>query len=148
MTGGFSGRYPIEARRGEIERLHVQSAAMAPETERMLDLIGVEDGWSCLDIGCGPGGITGLLSNRVGPTGHVVGLDMNADFLEHARHAAPSNVAFKLGDAYASGLPAGVFDLVHMRFAPAPPAHPNACWRKPNAWRDPAASSRCRSRTA
>jgi len=25
----------------------------------MLDLIGVREGWSCLDIGCGPGGITG-----------------------------------------------------------------------------------------
>jgi ubiquinone/menaquinone biosynthesis C-methylase UbiE len=116
MTENFSGHYPIETRRGEIERLHVQSAAMAPETKRMLDLIGVKDGWSCLDIGCGPGGITGLLSSRVGPTGHVVGLDMNADFLEHARATAPSNVEFKLGDAYGSGLPAGVFDLVHMRF--------------------------------
>jgi ubiquinone/menaquinone biosynthesis C-methylase UbiE len=31
---------------------------MALDTERMLDLIGVREGWSCLDIGCGPGGIT------------------------------------------------------------------------------------------
>ena len=33
----------------------------------MLDRIGVGPGWRCLDIGCGPGGITGLLSERVGP---------------------------------------------------------------------------------
>jgi len=116
MTGGFSGHYPIESRQSEIERLHVQSAAMAPETEHMLELIGVKDGWSCLDIGCGPGGIAGLLSSRVGPTGHVVGLDMNAGFSEHARATAPGNVEFKLGDAYGSGLPARAFDLVHMRF--------------------------------
>ena len=58
---------------------------MAPETECMLELIGVREGWSCVDIGCGPGGITGLLSERVGLTGRVVGLDMNARFLEHAR---------------------------------------------------------------
>ena len=116
MSETFAGNYPIETRRGEFERLHVQSAAMAPDAERMLDLIGVGEGWSCLDIGCGPGGITGLLSARVGTTGRVVGLDMNAAFLEHARAHAPANVEFRQGDAYASGLPAGSFDLVHMRF--------------------------------
>lgn len=94
MTEAFSGSYPIESRGGEIERLHIQSAAMVPDTERMLELIGVREGWSCLDIGCGPGGIVGLLSKRVGSTGRVVGLDMNIGFLEHARATAPSNVEF------------------------------------------------------
>ena len=116
MTSTFSGSYPIETRLGEIDRLHVQSAAMAPDTERMLDLIGIREGQTCLDIGCGPGGITGLLSNRVGPRGRVVGLDTNSAFLEHARTAAPANVEFILGDAYSSILPDEAFDLVHMRF--------------------------------
>jgi SAM-dependent methyltransferase len=102
MTEAFSGSYPIESRGGEIERLHIQSAAMVPDTERMLELIGVRGGWSCLDIGCGPGGIVGLLSKRVGSTGRVVGLDMNTGFLEHARATAPSNVEFVLADAYGS----------------------------------------------
>jgi len=65
VTEAFSGSYPIESRGGEIERLHIQGAAMEPDTERMLELIGVREGWSCLDIGCGPGGITGLLSKRL-----------------------------------------------------------------------------------
>ena len=116
MTEAFSGSYPIESRGGEIERLHIQSAAMVPDTERMLELIGVREGWSCLDIGCGPGGIVGLLSKRVGSTGRVVGLDMNIGFLEHARATAPSKVEFVVADAYGSNLPAGTFDLVHMRF--------------------------------
>ncbi len=116
MTKAFSGRYPIESRAGEIARLDIQSAAMALDTERMLDLIGVREGWSCLDIGCGPGGITGPLSKRVGATGRAVGLDMNAEFLEHARATAPANVEFVLADAYGSNLPSGAFDLVHMRF--------------------------------
>jgi SAM-dependent methyltransferase len=116
VTETFSGSYPIEARGGEIERLHIQSAAMAPETDRMLELIGVRDGWSCLDVGCGPGGITGLLSKRVGSTGRVVGLDMNAGFLEHARAMASSNAEFVQADAYGSNLTTGTFDLVHMRF--------------------------------
>jgi ubiquinone/menaquinone biosynthesis C-methylase UbiE len=116
MAKLYSGNYPIESRRGEIERLHVQSAAMAPDAARMLDLIGVAEGWTCLDIGCGPGGITGLLSQRVGRSGRVLGLDMNPAFLEHACARAPANVEFLLGDAYSSGLPAESFDLVHMRF--------------------------------
>ncbi|MGC1592379.1 MAG: methyltransferase domain-containing protein, partial [Pseudolabrys sp.] len=116
MTEAFSGSYPIESRGGEIERLHIQSAAMVPDTERMLELIGVREGWSCLDIGCGPGGIVGLLCKRVGSTGRVVGLDMNIGFLEHARATTPSNVEFVVADAYGSNLPAGTFDLVHMRF--------------------------------
>jgi hypothetical protein len=44
MAKLYSGNYPIESRRGEIERLHVQSAAMAPDAARMLDLIGVAEG--------------------------------------------------------------------------------------------------------
>jgi ubiquinone/menaquinone biosynthesis C-methylase UbiE len=57
-----------------------------------------------------------LLSKRVGSTGRVVGLDRNIGFLEHARATAPSNVEFVVADAYGSNLPAGTFDLVHMRF--------------------------------
>jgi SAM-dependent methyltransferase len=116
MTDSYSGNYPIESRAGEIERLRVQGAAMAPETLAMLHLIGVQAGWSCLDVGCGPGGITGLLSTLVGPNGHVIGLDMNPDFLEHARIDSPPNVEFRHGDAYKTDLQAGSFDLVHMRF--------------------------------
>lgn len=124
MSDSFSGSYPIESRSGEIERLHVQGAAMAPETERMLDLIGVREGWVCLDVGCGPRGITDLLSKRVGSSGRVVGLDMNAGFLEHARATAPANVEFVQGDGYASNLPAGTFDLIHMRFVASTAGEP------------------------
>jgi SAM-dependent methyltransferase len=116
MSTTYSGNYPLEHRSGEIERLHVQSQAMAPDASVMLDRFGRMDGWRCLDIGCGPGGITDLLSARVGAHGRVVGLDMNAEFLAHARRNAAENVEFRLGNAYSSGLPAGTFDLVHMRF--------------------------------
>jgi ubiquinone/menaquinone biosynthesis C-methylase UbiE len=112
----FSGNYPIETRDGEIERLYIQGAAMAPDATTMLDRIGVASGWHCLDFGCGPGGITELMSERVGPAGRVVGLDMNARFLDHARKSAPANVEFINGDAYHASLPERGFDLVHMRF--------------------------------
>lgn len=112
----YSGNYPLEHRAGEIERLLTQSRAMAPDALAMLDRFGPMQGWTCIDIGCGPGGITDLLGARVGPAGRVIGLDRNAAFLEHARKGAPGNVEFRLGDAYSPDLPAGAFDLVHMRF--------------------------------
>ncbi len=124
MATQYSGNYPIENRAGEIERLHIQSAAMAPGTEAMLDLIGVAEGWRCLDIGCGPGGITPLMSKRVGASGRVVGLDRDEQFLAHARANAPANVEFRQGDAYQSDLPAESFDLVHMRFVASTAGEP------------------------
>jgi SAM-dependent methyltransferase len=116
MTGKHAGHYPIEDRDGEIERLIVQSRAMAPDANAMLDRFGDIRGWRCLDIGCGPGGITDLLSERVGAAGRVTGLDMNAAFLAYARRNAKDNVEFRSGDAFSTDLPSGGFDLVHMRF--------------------------------
>ncbi len=113
-------QYPIERREGEIGRLRMQAAALAFDAGVMLDRIGVGPGWRCLDLGCGPGGIVDLLGVRAGPTGHVVGLDADAVFLEHARaHARErglGNVELVQGDAYDTGLARGSFDLVHARF--------------------------------
>jgi ubiquinone/menaquinone biosynthesis C-methylase UbiE len=89
---------------------------MAPDTHAMLDRIGPMHGWSCIDIGCGPRGITDILSERLGPSGRVVGLDMDQQFIDYARRGSPANVEFRIGDAYNSDLPANSFDLVHMRF--------------------------------
>jgi ubiquinone/menaquinone biosynthesis C-methylase UbiE len=113
-------RYPLERRAGEIERLHFQGAALLADASIMLDRIGVAPGWRCLDLGCGPRGITDLLSARVGQTGQVVGLDADAVFLDHARQQANAsgfgNVEFVTGDVFHTGLPAASFDLVHTRF--------------------------------
>jgi ubiquinone/menaquinone biosynthesis C-methylase UbiE len=134
MSNTFSGHYPIEHRQGEIERLRLQAAAMAPDTVTMLDRIGVGPGWNCLDIGCGPGGITDLLSDRVGGTGRVIGLDMDETFLAHARNNSPlharDNIAFRRGDAYGSDLTAGSFDLVHMRFVASTAGDPERLIRE------------------
>jgi ubiquinone/menaquinone biosynthesis C-methylase UbiE len=115
-----SGSYPIARRAGEIERLRIQAAAMEFDAGVMLDRIGVGRGWHCLDLGCGPGGITHLLSARVGPTGRVVGLDADAAMLDAARAWAASGglagVEFVEADAYRTGLPRDAFDLVHVRY--------------------------------
>ncbi len=101
---------------------------MAPDTAIMLDQIGVKPGWRCLDLGCGPGGITDLLSAGAGPTGQVVGLDADPVFLHHARARAGGrkNIEFVAGDAYRTGLARGSFDLVHVRFVASTAGEPAA----------------------
>src|ERR1044071_1692670 len=130
MSTTFAGNYPIEHRKGEIERLHAQASSFAPDARTMLELIGVRPGWACLDLGCGPRGITDLLSERVGPSGRVVGLDKDAECLAHAAAQAPGNVEFRLGDVYDSGLPGATFDLVHMRFVGSTAGNPEALLRE------------------
>jgi SAM-dependent methyltransferase len=130
MSNAFAGNYPIESRQGEIERLHMQADATAPDANTMLDLIGVKAGWQCVDLGCGPRGITDLLSERVGTAGRVIGVDKNQEFLAHARVHAPANAEFLNGDAYDTGLPAAAFDLVHMRFVAGTAGAPAALLRE------------------
>jgi 2-polyprenyl-3-methyl-5-hydroxy-6-metoxy-1,4-benzoquinol methylase len=108
MSATYSGNYPIERRAGEIERLNIQSKAMAPDTLAMLGRFGPMEGWACLDVGCGPGGITDLLSARVGRAGRVIGLDMDEEFLEYARRSAPTNVEFRRGEAARLARPGGI----------------------------------------
>ena len=130
MSTHFAGNYPIEHRKGEIERLDAQARSFAPDARTMLERIGVAPGWTCLDLGCGPRGITDLLSERVGPTGRVVGVDKDEGFLTHASAHASANVEFRLGDAYDSRLPSATFDLVHMRFVASTAGHPESLLRE------------------
>ncbi len=114
---GKTGSYPISAsNHREIERLARQSEVWAPDAQVMFDRLGVGAGWRCLDLGCGPEGITRMLSERVGGTGRVTGLEYNDEFVQFARANAPDNVDIVQGDAWKTGLPDASFDLVHTRF--------------------------------
>lgn len=112
--------YALQSGAEEMARLRMQASAIESDADVLLGLIGVRPGWRCLDLGCGVGGITNLLSRRVGPSGRVVGLDGDAEKLAAARVWAEANglanVEFVEGDAYRTGLPRGSFDLVHLRF--------------------------------
>src|SRR6188472_3608737 len=108
----------------ESERLELQALTWQPEIETILDEIGTEPGWRCLDVGCGPMGILGPLSRRAGRSGKVVGLDNDPVLLEAARRYAKANalgnVELREGDLFRTDLPPHSFDLVHARFFLAP----------------------------
>jgi SAM-dependent methyltransferase len=61
---------------------------LAPLTERMLDLAGVDIGDRVLDVAAGTGEQTLLAAQRVGPSGSVLAIDIAARMLALAEEAA------------------------------------------------------------
>lgn len=67
----------------------------------VLAALAAEPGEHVIDVGCGPGFYCAELSELVGETGGVLGVDLNSDMLTLARKrcAGRSNVALRQGDA-------------------------------------------------
>jgi ubiquinone/menaquinone biosynthesis C-methylase UbiE len=69
-------------------------------------------------------GILGPLARRAGPSGQVIGVDIDPLQLSGARAFVADNrlvnVEIVEADAYASSLPDNSFDLAHVRFLFAP----------------------------
>src|SRR5215475_8081510 len=86
----------------EHRRLVQQAAFLRPSTERMLRAAGVGPGMRVLDVGCGMGDVSFLVAEIVGPSGSVVGIDLDAHALavaEQRRTAMTlANVSFVHGD--------------------------------------------------
>jgi SAM-dependent methyltransferase len=119
MASTHSRSYPLGGTSTERDRLLSQAEQYEPTANWLLDQIGVQRGWRAVDIGCGPIGILDLLSQRVGPSGAVIGLEREQRFVEMARAEIAKrglgNVTMVQGDALNTGLEKGSFDLVHER---------------------------------
>ena len=118
----------------EVEHLRQRAQAWEAETGFLLDRIGVGPGWRCIDLACGPLGILGALSARVGPRGQVMGVDTDPLQLEAARRFTfdnhLDNVLVAARDAFQTGLQSGIFDLVHARFVLAMLGRPSELLRE------------------
>jgi ubiquinone/menaquinone biosynthesis C-methylase UbiE len=114
-------KYPIDTSADEFTRLQIQADLFREDARSMLSHIGDGTGRRVLDLCCGIGGITDVLSEWVGEHGSVVGADLDSAKLAHARKWANrlelNNVEYIHANAFDSGLPASSFDLVHSRFA-------------------------------
>jgi ubiquinone/menaquinone biosynthesis C-methylase UbiE len=95
--------YALGRTADEYERLIEQSELIRPLTERMLLAAGISAGMHVLDVGCGVGDVSFLVSDLVGERGSVIGVDVDHGALEVAdrRRAARhlKNIEFRAGDA-------------------------------------------------
>ena len=111
--------YTLGSDAAERERLRRQSDELLPHSVALLGHVDLPLGAAAIDLGCGPRGMLELLAERVGPTGRVVGVDINPSHVAMACEMVASrqlsNVEVVQGDARSTHLPAASFDLVSAR---------------------------------
>jgi ubiquinone/menaquinone biosynthesis C-methylase UbiE len=111
--------YVLGYRQAEQERLQQQAQQLAHESSWLFDQIGIARGARVVEIGCGPHGCLEILSERVGPSGRVVGVERSAEAVALARKLTSErgfgNVDVLEGDARSTGLPKASFDLATSR---------------------------------
>jgi SAM-dependent methyltransferase len=96
----------------ERDRLRALEALFDEASTRHLAGIGVREGWRCLEVGCGAGGVARWLAGRVGGGGRVVATDLDVRF---ASDHEIRNLDCRRHDLMTDPLEDGAFDLAHAR---------------------------------
>ena len=92
---------------------------LRPFGARMLDALDLAPGDRVIDVGCGAGDTLVALASRVGPAGAVLGIDISAPLLVHARERlaqAHEHAVVVCDDGETHDFGAGSFDAVSSRF--------------------------------
>jgi 2-polyprenyl-3-methyl-5-hydroxy-6-metoxy-1,4-benzoquinol methylase len=126
----------------EHERLLRQGRMLEPATRRVFHAIGLRPGWTCLDIGCGPGAIMQLMGELAEPSGEVTGIDRDAkagrEAVERLQATGTSRYRFVEADMESIDEIAGApFDLTFARLALLHARDPVALLRKMYGWTKP-----------
>jgi SAM-dependent methyltransferase len=96
----------------ERERLRALEEMFDGPTTRRLAEIGVADGWRCLEVRCGAGGVARWLAARVGSGGRVVATDLDPRLMADD---GLDNLEVREHDIASDPLEQGAYDLVHAR---------------------------------
>lgn len=85
------------------------------KVNEILDMAGVREGMDVLDLGTGTGVLLPYLSERVGRSGHVTGLDISTGMLREAerKYGALPNVSLRRAD-FENECLEGRYDLIMM----------------------------------
>ena len=82
---------------------------------KLMNSLMLVEGSMVLDLGCGTGNLTAVLAEKVGPTGHVLGVDPDRQRIELARaKITKHNVTFVEADG--ETYPEGQYDLVFSNY--------------------------------
>ena len=126
----------------EYERLRRQARTLEPVTRRLFHTIGLQPGWTCLDLGCGPGETMRLMGEIVGASGEVTGLDRDAEAGREAieRLSATGTSRYRFIEADMEGadeIGGEQFDLTFVRHGLLFVRDPVAVLRKMLSWTKP-----------
>lgn len=118
---------------GEYDRLGFPKVTAL----RLVELLAPQPGERVLDAGAGTGWAALAIARRVGPAGHVTGIDISEAAMEQARRKASAegltNTTFQQGDVARLDAPAASFDAVAcasvLAFLPDQAAAPRE-WRR------------------
>ena len=78
---------------------------------------GVGPGDRVLDLACGTGSLTRDLAKKVGPDGHVLGIDFSKEMLREAKKKPMPGLEYRLGDATdLTGVEDGSFDAATIAY--------------------------------
>jgi len=83
-------RYVLDGTDRDLRRLLSISQESAEMARSAFRRVGVQEGWSAIDCGCGPIGGIAVMAELVGPSGRIVGVDFSASAVAQARAVASS----------------------------------------------------------
>lgn len=113
------GHYVIATGRDGRDRLRVLTRVFAETTTQLLDRAGIRPGMACLDVASGGGDVTTDLARRVGPSGRVLGIDLDDVAVtiarQEAREQGLANIEYRTIDVV-DMVEQGLFDVVYARF--------------------------------
>src|SRR5690349_12746157 len=133
MTGEAAGhgdeRWQLDGDAAELYQRHLVPAVTAVWAAALVERVGLRRGERVLDVACGTGVVARAAAGRVGRTGHVAGIDINAAMLAVAR-SLPAGPGAGIGWFEASALRMpfrpGSYDVVlcqlGLQFVPSRPA--------------------------
>lgn len=99
-------------------RQAAQDIVLQPVLDLLIDRAAPKAGERIVDVGCGSGASTNGFAAKVGPSGHVFGVDVSGPMLERARQSTPKDapVTYALADATVYPFDPASFDLLASRF--------------------------------
>lgn len=100
------------------DRQAAQDILLAPVLDILIDRARLKTGERIIDVGCGSGATSIAFAEKVGASGHVLGIDVSGPMLARARQSAPAGlpIEFVLADATVHPFEPASYDLLASRF--------------------------------
>lgn len=108
-------QWQVSGNAAELYERYAVPYMSGPWARGLVELAALQRGERVLDLACGTGVVARLAAPKLGPTGKVTGLDLNAGMLAVARSLSPpsgASITWVEGSAVAMNLPDASFEVI------------------------------------